>query len=48
MAVDFMLSVPPVPSLDIGASEKYENRHREAFKNTETLVSVKCNGRGFV
>ena len=43
-AVDFQLSVPPVSGLDIGAGEKVDSRHTEAFRNTETTISIRCNG----
>lgn len=47
-AVDFTLSVPPVPGLDIGAGEKFAKSQNEAFHNTETTISVRCNGGGVI
>lgn len=47
-AVDFQLSVPPVPELEVGAGESVEKGHSETFRNTETTISVRSNGGGVI
>lgn len=47
-AVDFQLSVPPVPGLDVGGGGKFATGSNEVFKNTQTTISVRCNGGGVI
>ena len=47
-AVDLQLSVPAVPGLDVGGGNKFASGSNDVFQNTQTTISVRCNGGGVV
>lgn len=44
--IDMQLAVPPVPGLNVGASQVFDKGHTELFQGTEITISVNWTGGG--
>ena len=46
LAASAQLAIPAVPGLTVGTENKFEKDHNDAFKDTETSISVNWSGGG--